>query len=97
MKLKYPNVEKVERVAHALGTLCEQLVFVGGCAVDLLLTDRAAAPTRVTYDVDLVAQVAALAARQFGCRFDAHRDSCLGLCKPMVSIGGENGAKDGVA
>lgn len=62
MKLKYPNVEKVELVAHALGTLREQLVFVGGCAVDLLLTDRAAAPTRVTYDVDLVAQVAALAA-----------------------------------
>lgn len=62
MKPKYPNVEKVELVAHALGVLREQLIFVGGCAVDLLLTDSAAAPTRVTYDVDLVAQVTALAA-----------------------------------
>jgi predicted nucleotidyltransferase len=62
VKPKYPNVEKVELVAHALGTLREQLIFVGGCAVDLLLTDSAAAPTRVTYDVDLVAQVTALAA-----------------------------------
>lgn len=61
MKPRYPNVAKVELVAHALGDLREQLVFVGGCAVDLLLTDTAAAPSRVTYDVDLVAQVAALA------------------------------------
>lgn len=61
MKPQYPNVPKVELVAQALGGLREQLVFVGGCAVDLLLTDTAAAPSRVTYDVDLVAQVAALA------------------------------------
>jgi len=59
MKPQYPNVPKVELVAQALGGLREQLVFVGGCAVDLLLTD-AAAPSRVTYDVDLVAQVTAL-------------------------------------
>ncbi|MEO5881268.1 MAG: nucleotidyl transferase AbiEii/AbiGii toxin family protein [Caldimonas sp.] len=55
-----PNVAKVELVAQALGELREQLVFVGGCAVGLLLTDPAAAPPRVTYDVDLVAEVAAL-------------------------------------
>jgi predicted nucleotidyltransferase len=61
MKSQRPNVPKMERVAQALGSLREQLVFVGGCAVDLLLTDAAAAPSRVTYDVDLVAQVAALA------------------------------------
>lgn len=60
MKPKQPNVAKVELVAQALGDLREQLLFVGGCAVDLLLTDTAAAPSRVTYDVDLVAQVAAL-------------------------------------
>ena len=61
MRVQYPNLAKIELVAHALGALREQLVFVGGCAVDLLLTDPAAAPARVTYDVDLVAQVAALA------------------------------------
>lgn len=61
MKLRHPNVAKVELVARALGDLRDDLVFVGGCAVDLLLTDPAAAPSRVTYDVDLVAQVAALA------------------------------------
>jgi hypothetical protein len=55
-----PNVAKVELIAQALGDLREQVVFVGGCAVGLLLTDPAAAPPRVTYDVDLVAEVAAL-------------------------------------
>lgn len=55
-----PNLGMVERVATALGPLREQLVFVGGCAVGLLLTDPAAALARVTYDVDLLAEVTAL-------------------------------------
>lgn len=57
-----PNVAKVELIAHALGELREKLVFVGGCAVGLLLTDPAAAPPRVTYDVDLIAEVTPLSA-----------------------------------
>lgn len=47
MKPQFPNLPKVELIAQALGELREQLVFVGGCAVDLLLTDAAAAPSRV--------------------------------------------------
>jgi predicted nucleotidyltransferase len=57
-----PNVAKVEMIAQALGDLREKVVFVGGCAVGLLLTDPAAAPPRVTYDVDLIAEVAPLSA-----------------------------------
>lgn len=60
MRARFPNLANLERVAAALGGLREQLVFVGGCAVDLLLTDPAAAPPRVTFDVDLVARVEAL-------------------------------------
>ena len=55
-----PNVAKVELIANALGPLRERLVLVGGCAAGLLFTDPAAAPARVTYDVDLLAEVAAL-------------------------------------
>lgn len=51
---EHPNLDKLELVAHALGDLRGQLVFVGGCAVELLLTDPA--PARVTFDVDLVAR-----------------------------------------
>lgn len=60
MSRQHPNLAKIELIAEVLGALREQLVFVGGCAVDLLLTDPAAAPARVTYDVDLVARVEAL-------------------------------------
>lgn len=62
MSKPHPNLAKIELIAEVLGPLREQLVFVGGCAVDLLLTDPAAAAPRVTYDVDLVARVEALAA-----------------------------------
>lgn len=55
-----PNVAKVELIAAALGALRERLVLVGGCAAGLLFTDPGAAPARVTYDVDLLAEVAAL-------------------------------------
>ncbi|MFT3906689.1 MAG: hypothetical protein QM718_10325 [Steroidobacteraceae bacterium] len=55
-----PNVLRVEVVAHALGDLREELVLVGGCAVGLLIDSATAPPPRVTYDVDLIAEVAAL-------------------------------------
>lgn len=56
-----PNLVRVELVARALGDLCEELVFVGGSAAGLLCTSVQAPPPRVTLDVDLVAEVAALA------------------------------------
>jgi hypothetical protein len=34
-----PNLAKIELIASALGPLRDQLVFVGGCAVGLLITD----------------------------------------------------------
>jgi predicted nucleotidyltransferase len=55
-----PNMAMVELIAQALGPLREQLVFVGGCAAGLLLTDPAAGLARVTYDVDLLAEVTVL-------------------------------------
>ena len=40
------NTELLMRMAKALGELRERLVFVGGCATALLITDPAAAPAR---------------------------------------------------
>ncbi|MDO8934034.1 MAG: hypothetical protein Q7U97_16705 [Rhodocyclaceae bacterium] len=60
MNRQDPNLAKVELIAAALGSLRDELVFVGGCAAGLLMTDPGAAPARVTYDVDLVVEVAAL-------------------------------------
>ena len=53
-----PNVLMVERVARALGPLRERMVFLGGCATGLLLTDAAAAAVRATRDVDLIVEAA---------------------------------------
>jgi predicted nucleotidyltransferase len=52
-----PNVPMLERVVHALGDLCDSLVFVGGCATGLLVTTIRAQQIRVTEDVDVVAKV----------------------------------------
>ena len=60
MNRQDPNLAKVELIAHVLGPLRDELVFVGGCAAGLLMTDPAATMARVTYDVDLVVEVAAL-------------------------------------
>jgi hypothetical protein len=56
-----PNVQSVEAVAQALDDLCDQVVLVGGCAAGLLYTSASAPPARVTFDVDVVAEVAVLA------------------------------------
>ncbi len=48
-------------MAVALGPLRERLVFVGGCATGLLLTNPAAADVRPTEDVDAIIEVATIA------------------------------------
>ena len=53
-----PNLGMVERIAAALGPLRERVVFVGGSATGLLITDPLAAAIRVTKDVDVIVEVA---------------------------------------
>lgn len=57
MSQRDPNLDSVELVADELGSLCDDLVLVGGCAVGLLLTDKGRPPVRATKDVDLLAEV----------------------------------------
>ncbi len=52
-----PNLERVERIAAALGPLRQQLVFLGGSATGLLLTDPGAPSIRSTKDVDVVGEI----------------------------------------
>lgn len=56
-----PNLALLHAMALALGSLRERLVFVGGCATGLLLTNPAAAGVRPTEDVDAIVEVATLA------------------------------------
>lgn len=56
-----PNIELLIRVAETLGELRERMVFIGGCATALLITDPAATEPRVTEDVDAIVAIVSLA------------------------------------
>lgn len=53
-----PTLAALERVAARLGPLLDELTLVGGSAVGLLITDRAADPPRPTLDLDFVVAAA---------------------------------------
>lgn len=55
-----PNLQILEMAVEHLGPLADGMVFVGGCATGLLLTDVAAPPIRITQDVDVITEVASL-------------------------------------
>lgn len=53
-----PNIQAIQLVTSRLGNeLCEQMVFVGGAIVGLLITDPAMPDIRATKDVDLVCEI----------------------------------------
>jgi predicted nucleotidyltransferase len=52
-----PNRDRLIRTARRLEPLLDQLVFVGGQMVELLVTDPAAIRSRLTDDVDVVVAV----------------------------------------
>lgn len=60
MRPNDPNLAILVLVAEALGDLREEMVFVGGCAAGLLLTDPAASEIRATKDVDAIVEAASL-------------------------------------
>lgn len=55
-----PNLAILEAALQRLGALAEEMVFLGGCATGLLLTDAAAPPIRATKDVDAIVELASL-------------------------------------
>jgi CO dehydrogenase/acetyl-CoA synthase delta subunit len=56
------TVELLGAAAAELGDLREQVVFLGGATIGLWFTDPAVREPRVTYDVDVVAEVTTLGA-----------------------------------
>lgn len=51
------NLKLLVDAAKLLKPILGELVFVGGCATGLLITDEAAADVRPTYDVDAIAEI----------------------------------------
>lgn len=56
-RAKNPNLEILMLAVDQLGELADEMVFVGGCATGLLITDPAAPHIRVTRDVDAIVQL----------------------------------------
>lgn len=52
-----PNLRLLEEAATKLTPFLEEIVFVGGVTLGLLVTDKAAAPIRSTNDVDVIAEI----------------------------------------
>lgn len=52
------NMAMIRHVASRLGELRERMVFLGGAATALLITDTATPDVRVTTDVDVIAEIA---------------------------------------
>ncbi|OGR24196.1 MAG: hypothetical protein A2X82_00695 [Geobacteraceae bacterium GWC2_55_20] len=51
------NMAMIRYVASRLGELRERMVFLGGAATALLITDTATPDVRVTTDVDVIAEI----------------------------------------
>lgn len=59
--MQNPNLALLEDAVRLLQPLLDELVFVGGCATGLLITDPAAGGLRPTKDVDVITEVASYA------------------------------------
>ena len=51
------NLELLKVAAMLLRPVLDELVFVGGCATGLLVSDEAAAEVRPTFDVEAIAEI----------------------------------------
>lgn len=60
MGLLNPNLSTLEATTTALEPILEDLVFVGGTIVGLLINDLGASSARATRDVDVIAQIAGI-------------------------------------
>jgi hypothetical protein len=57
VRVAQANLAMVRLVAERLGSLREQVVFLGGAATALLISDAAAPDVRATLDVDVIVEI----------------------------------------
>ena len=83
----HPNIKILTLAAKHLGELTKELVFLGGCATGLLITDPAAPEIRITRDVDAIAQITTrmdyyrLAERLRACGFSESQEDNAPICR----------------
>lgn len=60
MSVREQHINLIEKVAGALGSLNDEVVYVGGAVVSLYVTDPAAPDVRPTDDVDIILEITSL-------------------------------------
>ena len=81
------NIEILTKATELLGDLTEEMVFLGGCVVGLMITDNAAPEIRATLDVDAIIQVASrgdyyqLSERLNTCGFTVPKEENPPICR----------------
>jgi|SRR5579864_1167650 len=81
------NLDLLTEAAWLLEPLLRELVFVGGSTTAVLITDKAAADVRPTYDVDAIAEISPYAAyaefseRQRKCGFTEDMSEGAPICR----------------
>ncbi len=60
-RLESPNYAQFVSAVTKLEPLLDQIAFVGGCVIGLLITDSGAAPVRTTMDVDAIVEISSYA------------------------------------
>lgn len=60
MRRDDPNIEMLKLAATGLGSMVDDVVFLGGSAAGLLITDPAVPSIRETKDVDVIVEIATL-------------------------------------
>ena len=76
-----PNLPLLEEAAQKLIPFLDEIVFVGGVMLGLLITDQGAAPIRGTNDVDVIAAETVIPI------FNPHRNRIPSL-RPSLELGG---------
>ena len=51
------NLPLLEEAVHKLQQLVDEVVFVDGATLDLMITDPGASPVRTTTDVDVIVEI----------------------------------------
>ena len=52
-----PNLQMLEDAVRKLASSLDEIVFVGGVTLGLLITDEAPAPIRGTTDIDVIVEI----------------------------------------
>jgi hypothetical protein len=81
------SLDLLEAAALEFGDLLGQVAFLGGATIGVWITDPTARAPRVTYDVDVVAEVVTLGAYE-AFQADLRKHGFRGTRRAVSSVGG---------